>query len=145
MEGEQGGSGESQKLREGRLLASFYLEAKLGKIKMPIGCKCVCTCVCGGQRSPSSVIPHTVHLDLLRWGLPLVWNSPIQLSQLPAPEGPFCLRLPNAGILSVPYCVQLLNASSGNQTQVFVFARQALTNRAILPAHGGPPCYTVQD
>lgn len=62
-----------------------------------------------------------------------------------SPRGPFCLRLPNAGILSVPYCVQLLNASSGNQTQVFVLARQALTNRAILPAHGGPPCYTVQD
>lgn len=91
VEGEHVGyRGEQEQYRqeaEGkyRLLGDFYMESILGKIKMFMGCTCVCTCVqvCMWRaevnlRCPSS---SSVHLGLLRW----VWNSSVQPSQLPAP------------------------------------------------------------
>lgn len=108
-----------------RLLGDFYMESILGKIKMFMGCTCVCTCVqvCMWRaevnlRCPSS---SSVHLGLLRW----VWNSSVQPSQLPAPG---TLLSPPSQLLGlcVPVCVQLFNVDAGNRTQVFILTKPAI-------------------
>lgn len=115
-----------------QVAGDFYMETILGKIKMFMGCMCVCSCVqvCMWRaevnlRCPSS---SSVHLGLLRW----VWNSPVQPSQLSAP----------GTLLSPPsQCWDYVCPSvSSFLMWMLGIELRYLRGKPSSPAHGGPTC-----
>lgn len=66
--------------------------------------------------------------------LSLSWRSPNRLNWLASElHGTTDLCQHSPGIISMHYHTQLLNQDPGEQTQVFVCAKQVLSNRARLP------------